>query len=171
MLRTLIAAILLAFLMAAGATVAFGQKRTVTVILVRHAEKDLTDEKDPDPELNVVGKFRAEMLVKALAPYGPLQVFSTDVKRSRNTAAPFASRKNLPVQIYDARKLKDFSAQLLATKKNRRILVVGHSNTTTPLVNLLIGEQRFKNMGDFEYDKIYIVKVKNGKSKVRVVRY
>jgi len=55
----------------AGSNV-FGQHRKLTVILLRHAEKDLTDPEASDPELSAEGKSRAEKLVKIINKYQPI---------------------------------------------------------------------------------------------------
>jgi phosphohistidine phosphatase SixA len=54
--------------------------------------------------------------------------------------------------------------------KYRRVVVVGHNSTTPALVNLLIGQEKYKALGEDEYDKIWIVKIKRNKNKPHEVK-
>lgn len=146
------------FTFAAGEVSA--QKKTV--ILLRHAEKDLSPEQNSsDPELSAAGKERAQRLIKALKKYRPFAIYSSDYKRTRATVAPLAEKYKINVQIYDPRKLNDIAAAVRGSNA-RRIVVVGHNTTTAALTNLLIGEKKFKDLLETEYDKIFILKFKKG---------
>lgn len=142
----------------------FAQKKTI--ILLRHAEKDLSPSQNAsDPDLSDAGKARAERLIAALRKYKPAAIYSTEYKRTQQTAAPLAAKSKLTVERYDPRKLKDFEGSLRASKA-RRIVVVGHNNTTPALVNMFAGEEKFKQLPESEYSKIFILKFrKNGSLK------
>jgi broad specificity phosphatase PhoE len=159
---------ILLFTFASGAAVA--QKKTI--ILIRHAEKDISPGADKtDPELSAAGVARAERLVKAIKKYKPGAVYSTNFKRTRNTAATVAKWRKLEVETYDPRNLQEVAARMLAGKRKRN-LVVGHNNTTPALANLLIGEEKYKTLPETEYGKIFIIKLKKGKVRsVEVVEY
>ena len=145
--------------MMASFDVASAQKKTI--ILVRHAEKaDAT--MTQDPELTDAGKQRAERLAKIVKRYKPGAIYSTDFKRTRDTAAPMASRRKLQVQIYDAKKPEDLIDTIMKSK-TKRFLIVGHSNTIPGLANLLGKKELFKNLDDSEYGAIYIVRIRDGK--------
>lgn len=148
----------------------FAQKKTI--ILLRHAEKDLSPEQNAsDPELSAAGKERAQRLIKAIKKYKPYAIYSSDYKRTRATAAPLAEKYQITVQIYDPRKLNDIFTAIKESKA-RRIVVAGHNNTTPALVNLFAGENKFKQLDENEYDKIFILKFKNGKLKrIELVEY
>ena len=144
------------------------QDRTVTIILVRHAEKDMTDKDAADPALSDAGKDRAERLRKTLSGFRPNRILSTDTERTRSTAAPLAKQRKLELEIYDPRKLPELAEFLRTLKKNRKVVVVGHSNTTAALANLLFGSKTFNNLDDSEYDKIFIIRMKKGRVRVEV---
>ena len=73
------------------------------------------------------------------------------------TAAPLATKLGLTVTPYNPSELKDFAEAL--KKQEGTILIVGHSNTTPPLVTLLSG-QATDPIDDSEYDNLYqIVRV------------
>jgi phosphohistidine phosphatase SixA len=150
--------------------VAVAQKKTI--ILVRHAEKDTAPTADKvDPELTAQGVERAKRLVKTIKRYKPGAVYSTNFKRTQNTAAPVASWRKVAVEAYDPRKLPEIVARVL-TSKYKRHLIVGHNNTTPALANLFINEEKYKTLPESDYGKIFIIKLKKGKVKlVEVVEY
>ena len=139
-----------------------------TIILVRHAEKV---DASQDPELSPEGKLRAERLAKIMKKYKPGAVYSTDFKRTRDTAGPIATRRKLQVQTYDP---KDPAALIDAIMKSRtkRFLVVGHSNTIPGLANLIGRKEIFRNLDDPEYGVIWIVRIRDGHvRKTEVIPY
>jgi len=135
---------------------AVAQKKTI--ILVRHAEKV---DASQDPDLSDAGKQRADRLAKVIGKYKPGAIYSTDFKRTRDTAAPLASRRKLQIQIYDPKKPNELVDAIMKSK-TKRFLVVGHSNTIPGLANLLGKKEVFKNLDDSEYGAIYIVRIKDG---------
>ena len=95
-----------------------------TYYLVRHAEKTKAE---TDPALTEVGAKRAQDLAMRLKGVPLTKIYSSDYIRTRDTAAPIASEKNLDVVIYNPRDLEGVSKNLLT--ETGHILVVGHSNT------------------------------------------
>ena len=168
-MKIFISFLLGAFLFSLAGENVFGQYKykKLTIILLRHAEKDKQDEEfgnSYDPRLSKEGEARAARLADILEKYDPDAVFSSQFNRTLSTAAPFARRRRTQVQFYDHRKLDEIAA--LAREGNfRRIVIVGHNSTTPALVNLLIGADRYKPLGENEYDKIFIVKIKKQKKK------
>ncbi len=146
----------------------FAQRRNLTIILLRHAEKDLTDKNRTNPELSAAGKTRAEKLVETIGKYKPDLIYSTNYTRAKSTVLPLAEtvdeRYRIPIRIYDFDKLEEFAAELLKSNA-RTIVVVGHNTTTPELANLLVKQAKYKALGDDEYDKIWIVKIKRYKRK------
>ncbi len=129
-----------------------------TVFLVRHAEK--TMEKN-DPALTTQGRQRADLLADTLQDAGITRIYSSDYIRTRDTAAPLAKHLGLTVKLYDAGNL-DAIAETLKMEGGRT-LVVGHSNTTPQLVELLGGEGGEPIVEATEYNRLYIVtRSKNG---------
>ena len=66
----------------------FAQERTI--ILLRHAEKDLTDPKNPNPELSTEGKQRAQNLLNVVKKYDPEMIYSSMFTRTKGTVRPLA---------------------------------------------------------------------------------
>jgi 2,3-bisphosphoglycerate-dependent phosphoglycerate mutase len=153
----------------------FANAQNITIILVRHAEKDTSataDKKDPD--LNDAGRKRAERLSEILLKYKPRQIFSTAYRRTRMSAEPLANNifadYRLQTQIYDFNEPENFAARLVALN-TKCVVVFGHSNTTPALTNLLIKQNKYKDLTDTEYDKIFVVKVKKNQITDEVITY
>ena len=142
--------------------------QTKTIILVRHAEKV---DSSQDPELSAEGKQRAERLARILKRYRPGAIYSTDFKRTRDTAAPISARRKLQVQTYDAKKPNELIDAIMKSR-TKRFVIVGHSNTVPGLANLLGKKELFKNLDDSEYGAIWIVRIKDGQvRKTEIVPY
>ncbi len=151
----------------------FAQNRRLTIILLRHAEKDLTDKNKSNPELSAAGKERSEKLVETVRKYKPDLIYSTNYKRTRATVLPLAetidARYRIPIRVYDFDRLEEFADELLKSNA-RTIVVVGHNNTTPELANLLVKAEKYKARGENEYDKIWIVEVRRYKRKPNRIR-
>lgn len=152
--------LLIIAVLAAGIVSIKAQTREVTIILVRHAEK--ADATSQDPELSPAGRERAERLVKKIGKFRPGAFYSTDYKRTRDTLAPLAQKRNKQIQIYDARKPADLIDQIMKST-TKRFVVSGHSNTIPGLANLIAKKELFKNLDDSEYSVIWLIKLKDGR--------
>lgn len=124
----------------------------LTIYLVRHAEKENTGK---DPNLSQLGKERAKALAALLDFELVTEIYSTNYKRTLETAEPLASQKNLTVELYDPSKLNAF-AETLKQKSTGIIVVIGHSNTTPKLVSFISG-QAIDPMDETEYEHVYIL--------------
>ena len=136
------------------------------VYLVRHAEKV---DQSKDPDLSEDGYFRAGELARTLADAKIEYVHSSDFIRTRNTAAPVAEFFGLEIELYDQNDLFAFSDSLKA--RGGRHLVVGHSTTTPNLVELLGGDPGYPIEELNEYDRLYILTIRNGKVNTVLLRY
>ena len=119
------------------------------IYLVRHGEKALEGK---DPDLTAQGQQRARNIAAMLGKAGVAHVFSTDTRRTRQTAQPLAQQNALQVQLYDPK-----TPQALVAKVKTltgAVLVVGHSNTLPELVRLF-GGQPGADVADNEYDRLY----------------
>ena len=152
-------------LLALGACASTPASPDTTIYLVRHAEK----EAGPDPSLTLTGRTRADILAQELEDTDLTAVWSTDYARTRQTAAPTARAQGLPVRIYDPAQLEQFAGLLKAAPGT--ILVVGHSNTTPQLVEMLGGKPGSPIDEASEYDRLYTVTVTRGRVKSELRSY
>lgn len=138
----------------------------LTIYLVRHAEKT---KQRPDPGLTEEGKARALELVKVLKDIQLTAIYSSDYIRTKETARPVAELFNLDVQLYDPRDLPAIAKTLKALSGS--VLVVGHSNTTPQLVELLGGDSVSEINEASEYDRLYKIDIQNDKITSQLLRY
>lgn len=137
---------------------------TGTVYLARHGE---TEGDDPGRWLSDVGWARAEALAERLAGAGIEGIYTTDYRRTRETAAPLAERLGAEPVLYDPDDLAGFAARLREGLRaaGGTVLVVGHSNTTPELVELLGGEPG-EPIAEEEHGRLYRVELPSGATEV-----
>ncbi len=135
----------------------------VTVLIVRHAEKEASSSRDP--ELSAGGNARAEELNRMLKKVHIDEIYSTPYKRTRNTVAPVAERLGIDIKSYDPAAQDKFATEVKSAS-GKTILISGHSNTIPALLNLLTGKQEYKDMPETEYDNFYIVTISKEYSNV-----
>ena len=150
----------------------FAQKRKITVIIFRHADKETPVEGDiSEPDISIEGQKRALRLVKILDQYKPTRLFSTNYPRTIETVMPLSRIKNLPIEFYEPGEMNLLVEKILSSENKRNIAVVGHNSTTFQLVNLLLKDSKYKMPDESEYGKIWIVRIKNGKITDEVISY
>jgi len=131
-----------------------------TIYLVRHAEKEKDGTRDPN--LTDEGRARAQRIAQRLKDEKLDAVYSTDYKRTRQTAEPTAKMQGKEVTIYNPRDLEGFKKDLLEKHgKGQKVLVVGHSNTTPSLASLLDKMDSYEQIDESEYNDFFIIKILN----------
>ena len=130
-----------------------------TFILVRHAEKDMTQSTN-DPDLAPEGIERAERLKTMLENSGVTAIYSTPYKRTAQTVKPLAAALGLEVINYNPMDFEAFS-KLIKSNPGERILVAGHSNTIPELLNFLLGTNKNKILGEGQYGQVFLVTLKD----------
>jgi broad specificity phosphatase PhoE len=125
-----------------------------TVVLVRHAEKAASPA--ADPPLTPAGRARAEALAERLSGARVSTVLSSQLARTRETAAPLAARAGAPVTVAPIN--GSLNEHLLATVALARrapadstVVIVGHSNTI-PLLARALGMAAPPSIPDCRYD-------------------
>lgn len=129
-------------------------QKSLVVFVVRHAEKVASGR---NPVLSETGQQRAKLLATTLRDANIDHVHSTDYQRTLLTAAHTADAQKLQIQKYNPAKLSDFARSMKQT--GGRHLVVGHSNTTPELVQLLGGDPVSAIEEATEYDRLYVVTI------------
>lgn len=142
-------------------------QNSTTVFLVRHAEKV---DQSRDPELSLPGKARAVRLMELLQEAGIDKVYSTSYIRTNETVRPLAEKLNLEIEEY-----KPFDQEMVNALKSdfkgKSVLVSGHSNTIPALVNQLIKQEKFKQLDDKEYSKLFVVTFSEKEISYHVLNY
>jgi broad specificity phosphatase PhoE len=153
----------------------FESQATTTMIFVRHAEKALIPVDDPG--LSPEGRARAEELARQLVDAdvvaGIDAIYSTDTRRTRETALPVAEALGLDIQTYinqeDDEPVVD---AMVRDNKGKIILVVGHSNTVPTMIAALGASKKVPPIAESEYDNLYLISIPwFGKTKTIRLRY
>ncbi|MSO50662.1 MAG: hypothetical protein EXQ49_12330 [Acidobacteria bacterium] len=141
------------------------------VIVVRHAERaddgaspGTSMTASPDPELSAAGKARAQKLAAMLGDAGITAIYTTEYKRTKDTAAPLAAKVGVPAEVVLARDAAALIAKI-KSHKTGAVLVVGHSNTVPAIVKALGGSA--VTMADDEYDSMYFVAANGTTTRIR----
>lgn len=128
--------------------------QTTTLYLIRHAEKV---DNSKNPNLSAIGLERAEHWKTILAQVPLKAIYSTDFLRTKQTATPIATSKNLNIVTYDPKSM-DLD-QLKKQHNGEAILIVGHSNTTPELVNKIIQQKVYTPIDDTVFGNLYIITI------------
>jgi phosphohistidine phosphatase SixA len=140
---------------------------STTYYLVRHAEKE---NDTVESGLTAQGRQRGADLEKTVGTVDT--VFTCTERRTVLTGLSVAwpqSKPQITVSQDSGDAITNSFVERLKKIHNRKILVVGHSNTIPTIVKKLTGETVF--IGDDEFDKLFIIKQENGKFTLTQSRY
>jgi phosphohistidine phosphatase SixA len=135
-------------------TVALGAhaQNVRTIFFVRHADK-VSDE--TDAPVSEAGHIRAECLANTLADAQVQQIFTSDLQRTQQTAAPLAEKLHLkPVAIPLSR--PDELIEAIRSGKAANVLVVWH-DATLPKIMRALGAPEITPIAHTEYDRFFIL--------------
>lgn len=138
------------------------KENTSVYYFIRHAEKDRSDSTNKNPSLTIQGLERANKWALFFKDKNIAAVYSTNYKRTQQTAQPIAKEQNLEIISYTTKEL--ILEKFIANNKGKNIVIVGHSNTTPELVNSLLGEKKYEDIADSENNNVFIVTLKKNKT-------
>jgi broad specificity phosphatase PhoE len=148
---------------------------TTTIVVVRHAEKSTDDPRDPS--LSAAGQERASVLRGVLKDAGVADIYTTQYKRTRQTAEPLAQQFGISITerpitaVNAATYAPDLAREILTRSAGKGVLVVGHSNTVPDIVRALSGRS-VPAMTDADYDQIFVVVVSaSGSARLMQLRF
>ena len=144
------------------------KENTSVYYFIRHAEKDRSDPTNKNPSLTIQGLERANKWALFFKDKNIAAVYSTNYKRTQQTALPIAKEQNLEIISYTAKEL--ISEKFIANNKGKNIVIVGHSNTTPELVNSLLGEKKYEDIADSENNNVFIVTLNKNKTTAKRVK-
>jgi len=148
-MKLIVSAIILLLILFHGEIVA----REQHIYLSRHAEKI---KGISDPGLTEKGKNRAQWLSDFLKSKSVEVIYSTNYKRTLQTAQPVASVLKKDIIIYHPHHQEQLARRLLTDSRNS--FISGHSNTLPELVKLLGGNPGVP-MTERQYDRLYHLRV------------
>ncbi len=135
------------------------------VVLVRHAEPATGGD---NPGLSAAGRRRAATLAKMLAGASITAIFTSELRRTKETAAPLARLlSKRPVEIADA----PATAASQVKAAGKRVLVVGHTNTVPQIIEALGGPANVVIKAK-EFDRMFVLQVPaNGPASLLTLQY
>ncbi len=146
------------------------QTESTTLIFVRHAER--AEDGTRNPPISEEGKQRAVNLFQSLADFDVKTIYSTAYKRTRMTATPTADSLGLEIQEYGFDDISEFLAGLIEEHAGYTVLIVGHSNTTPALTNMVLGEDKFEQLEETDFGDMFIITTsKMGSGSVRLAEF
>jgi broad specificity phosphatase PhoE len=141
-----------------------------TIFLVRHADK-VSDE--TDALLSEAGHRRAECLATTLADAHIQQIYTSDLQRTQQTAAPLAEQLQLKPVATPLSKTDDL-IEAIRSEKAANVLVVWH-DATLPKILRALGAPEIPPIAHTEYDRFFILTFnadkKNSKPGFIALRY
>jgi broad specificity phosphatase PhoE len=134
---------------------------STVVLLVRHAEK--ASEGGNDPALTPAGQKRAEALLDVAGSAGVSAIYTTQYRRTHDTAQPLADRLGVPVteraiSAGAQAHATELTREILTQHRGETVLVVEHSNTL-PSILAELARVQIPQLGDNEYDRLFVVVV------------
>src|SRR6266540_4538496 len=122
------------------------------IVIVRHAEKAANGGNDPD--LSSAGRARADALARILKDAGITAIFTSEFKRTQESAAPTATSTHVAPTVVTAKDTAGLVAKL--HQLNGNALVVGHGDTISNIIKAL-GINSAINIPDADYSELLIV--------------
>ena len=140
-------------------TIDISSQQCSEFFLIRHAEKDRTDPKNKNPNLNEKGKLRALKWTEVFKNIEFDKIYSTNYYRTLETVMPISKKIKKEILIYSPSKIK--YDRFISDNNNNKVLIVGHSNTIPSFVNILIKKELYDQIDDRNNSNLYIVKICN----------
>ena len=122
------------------------------VVIVRHAEKAANDPKDPD--LSPAGRERAEVLARILKDASIAAIFTSEFKRTQETAAPTSAATGIAPTVVGGKDTELLVSRLHQLTGNA--LVVGHGDTIPDIIKAL-GIDAAVTIPDNDYTELFVV--------------
>mgnify|MGYP003575751221 FL=1 len=128
----------------------FGQR---TVVVVRHADKiDDTD----DAVLSPTGEDQAKRLAHVLKDVGIRAIYTTQFKRTIQTAAPLADLLKIQTRAYEQTDVGGVVKEIQQKHPTEVVMVVGH-RSTVPKILEQFGASEPVALETSEYDSLFIL--------------
>ncbi|MDZ4707348.1 MAG: histidine phosphatase family protein [Saprospiraceae bacterium] len=160
--------ILSALILISGLLILGACKPATTIYLVRHAEKV---DSSRDPDLSEAGRLRATHLADLLKDEKISLIYSTNYKRTIQTATPLSELTGKPILYYSPDTLPSLVKAL--KQQQQHVLVVGHSNTTISMLDAFGLSFSGKKIEESDYNNLFKISTypNNGKIKFKELKF
>jgi len=140
------------------------------IFIVRHAEK----ETGKDPLLTAAGMVRAGDLMRTLKNESVQKIYVSRTRRSQMTADSMRIQLGIDTVHYTSDTLCDELVNTIIEHRDfgKTILIIAHSNTIPKIIRKLgVLDHPQADLGDNEFDSLFLVTYKKEKAKVKVMKY
>jgi broad specificity phosphatase PhoE len=165
--QTLRSLVLLALLVVGVRDAVASSPPGMTIILVRHAERVSNN---GDLPLSEAGRERAALLARMLGHTGITHVFTSEMIRTRETAAPLATQSGLTPVTVPVAQSDLLVSQLDRLPQGAVALVVNHGGPIPRIIQKL-GAPAPTAIGEEQFDRLFVVTRTAGGASVVELRY
>ncbi len=138
-----------------GSFVAHAGISTITVVIIRHAER--ASFFAADSPLSEKGQHRAEGLAYLLDHLKPEALFASNLVRTQQTLRPLSEHIHRSPMIWDYRQSVSLASYLKTTYSGKTVLVCWHHDHMKELVKALGVEGSIPDWSMFTFNRIWIV--------------
>ena len=125
------------------------------IFVIRHAER--VEYESADGVLSEAGEARARVLARLLGDAGITAIYTSDRKRTNETAQPLAELLHITPTIVSGQDQVESTVRLVRARDgNGSAVIVGHSNTV-PRILKALGHSEEVTIGEREHDDIFVV--------------
>ena len=143
----------------------------LTIILIRHAEKEVVPPENKDPNLSLAGQARSQELARMFGGAGITSIYATQYKRTQQTVKPLADKLGLTATVVEAQKTPELVKQIRASKPGEVVFLAGHNNSVPEIIAAL-GGPKMAIIPETEYDNLFILTVQgDGSAKLLKMKF
>lgn len=129
------------------------------LVVVRHADKI---DNSHDAVLSPTGKLQARRLAHVLKDVGITAIYTTQFKRTIQTAGPLAELLKIAPFVYEQQDVTGVVKEIQRKHPQGVVMVVGH-RSTVPRILKQFGSTAQVALGTGEYDGLFILNLSPGR--------
>ncbi|GEM_PF-276861 len=139
----------------------FDNYQPTTYYFIRHAEKNLAVE--DNPQLTFEGIKRANYWGEFFKEKELNSFYTTKFTRNYQTLIPILHYYKGEPDVYEPKVDSLFSKEFWTATHGKKVVVVGHNNTTPEFVNEILRKEKYSEIDEKTYGNLYQVEIdKNG---------
>ncbi len=129
------------------------------LVVVRHADKI---DNSHDAALSPAGELQAKRLAHVLKDAGITAIYTTQFKRTAQTARPLAELLKIAPFVYEQQDVTGVVKEIQRKHPGGAVMVVGH-RSTVPRILKQFGSRTEVALGSGEYDSLFIMNLSQGR--------
>lgn len=133
------------------------QPKVTNYYFIRHAEKDLTTE--DDPQLTLEGLERASYWGEYFKDKALDQFYTTKYMRNFQTVIPIIHHYKKSPETFSAEEDSLFTKKFWKKTYGQNTVVVGHNNTTPGFCNEILRNEKYPVINEKTYGNLYHIEI------------